>query len=405
MIRHSFADLGKSPLCETFLDESQIGMMEPFFPLHAVVCDSCWLVQVGEFLPVEKIFSDQYPYFSSYSTSWLAHAKRYCEMVTKKYALDAGKFVVEIASNDGYLLRNFAELGVTNVLGVEPASNVASVARENGIPVLVDFFGTSVAERIRQDHGPADLIIGNNVLAHVPDLVDFISGVKRLLKPGGVATFEFPHLERLVSGNQFDTIYHEHFCYYSATTINILAERHGFTFSDVEELPTHGGSLRIYLVHSGDRDQSRAVRDLLAREESAGLKSPGYYSGFAAQVQATKRNLLGFLIEAKNANLSIAGYGAAGKGNTLLNYCGIGPDFLDFIVDRNQHKHGRYTPGTHIPILPVDAIDRVKPDYILILPWNLRDEIVDQMSSIRDWGGKFVVPIPTLEIVDPREVR
>jgi SAM-dependent methyltransferase len=379
--------------------------MEPFYPLHAVVCDSCWLVQVGDFLPVENIFSDNYPYFSSYSSSWLAHAKRYCEMVTKKYSLETGKFVVEIASNDGYLLQNFAELGVTNILGVEPASNVASEARSKGIPVLTDFFGSSTAGRIRQEHGPADLIIGNNVLAHVPDLVDFVSGVKRLLKPGGIATFEFPHLEKLISGNQFDTIYHEHFCYFSATTINTLAERHGFTFCDVEELPTHGGSLRIYLCHAGECAQSDAVRDLLAREERHGLKSLDYYSGFAERVQATKRNLLAFLIEAKNANRSIVGYGAPGKGNTLLNYCGIGTDFLDFLVDRSPHKYGYYTPGTHIPILPVEAIDRFKPDYILILPWNLRDEITHQMDRIGDWSGKFVVPIPTLEIVDPREKR
>jgi SAM-dependent methyltransferase len=322
-------------------------------------------------------------------------------MVTRKFALDTGKFVVEIASNDGYLLQHFPELGVTNILGVEPAANVAREAEKKGIPVLVEFFGTSVADRIRQEHGPADLIIGNNVLAHVPDLIDFIGGVKRLLKQGGVATFEFPHLEKLVSGNQFDTIYHEHFCYYSATAISFLADHHGFTFCDVEELPTHGGSLRIYLSHSNDHGQSDAVRDLLAREERLGLNSLNYYLGFAKQVHAAKRDLLAFLINAKNEGHSIVGYGAPGKGNTLLNYCGIGPDFLDFLVDRNPHKHGRYTPGTHIPILPVEEIDRAKPDYILILPWNLRDEIMQQIDGVKHWGCKFVVPIPKLEIVDP----
>ena len=401
-LRHSFVDLGKSPLCQTVLDDTQLERMEPFYPLHAVVCDSCWLVQVGEFLPADEIFTDHYPYFSSYSTTWVAHAKRYCEMVTRKYALDAGKFVVEIASNDGYLLQHFPALGVENILGIEPATNAAEEARRRGIPVLTEFFGTEVALKLRSERGQADLIIGNNVLAHVPNLIDFVRGVKLLLKPGGVATFEFPHLDRLVDGNAFDTIYHEHFCYFSATTIDILARRLGLTFIDVEELPTHGGSLRIYLTHADEGAPSDAVNSLLAREEAAGLKTLAYYAAFSERVRRTKRDLLSFLIEAKNAGHRIVGYGAPGKGNTLLNYCGIGPDFLDFLVDRNPQKQGRYAPGTHIPILPVEAIDRAKPDYVLILPWNLRDEIMNQMIQIKDWGGKFILPIPKLEVIDPR---
>ena len=399
---HSLVDLGKSPLCETFLDPEQIDRMEPFFPLHAFVCDTCWLVQVKEYVSPEGIFNDQYPYFSSYSTSWVAHAKAYCELITEHRALTKDNFVVELACNDGYLLQHFPPLGVTNILGVEPSANVAEDAAKRGIPVLVDFFGVSTAERIKAEHGQADLILGNNVLAHVPDLSDFVSGVKLLLKPGGLATFEFPHLERLIAENQFDTIYHEHFCYFSATAIDALAKHHGLIFFDVQELPSHGGSLRVYLAHEGAETRTKAVADLLAREEKAGFKTIAFYEAFEAKVRATKRKLLSFLIEAKNAGKTIVGYGAPGKGNTLLNYCGIGPDFLDFTVDRNPHKHGRYTPGTHIPILPVEALDAAKPDYVLILPWNLRKEIVAQMRHIDQWGGKFIIPIPEVAIIDPK---
>jgi len=400
-LKHSLVDLGKSPLCETFLDARQIDEMEPFFPLHVLVCDSCWLAQLKEYVTPDGIFTDHYPYYSSYSTSWVAHAKRYCEMITARRRLGAQSFVVELASNDGYLLQHFPPLGVTNILGVEPSANVAEEAAKKGIPVSVRFFGVAEAERIIAEKGQADVVLGNNVLAHVPDLNDFFGGAARLVKPDGVITFEFPHLEALLKYNQFDTIYHEHFCYFSATAIAALAKRHGMVFIDVEELPTHGGSLRAYLAHTGA--PSAAVRERLAREEAAGFKTLAFYADFDARVKAAKRKLLSFLIEAKNAGKKVCGYGAPGKGNTLLNYCGVGPDFIDFTVDRNPHKHGRFTPGTHIPILPVEAIDAARPDYILILPWNLKDEIVAQMAHVAAWGAKFVVPIPEAAIIDPKE--
>ncbi|MBK8839711.1 MAG: class I SAM-dependent methyltransferase [Hyphomonadaceae bacterium] len=400
-LKHTLVDLGKSPLCETFLSEQQIDQMEPFFPLHVLICDNCWLAQLKEYVAADGIFTDQYPYYSSYSTSWVAHAKAYCEMIAKRRSLAADAFVVELASNDGYLLQHFAPLGVPNILGVEPSANVAEEAARKGIPVLVDFFGKALAEKIVAEKGQADVVLGNNVLAHVPDLNDFFGGAVRLVKPDGVITFEFPHLETLLRENQFDTIYHEHFCYFSATAIAALAKRHGVVFVDVEELPTHGGSLRVYLAKSGT--PSKAVVDMLAREEAAGFKTLAFYAGFDARVKRTKRKLLSFLIEAKEQGKKIVGYGAPGKGNTLLNYCGISTDFLDFTVDRNPHKHGRYTPGTHIPILPVEAIDDAKPDYILILPWNLRKEIVAQMRHVEAWGAKFVVPIPEATIIDPKE--
>ena len=394
-------DLGKSPLCETFLDAGQVDQVEMFFPLNAFVCETCWLVQLKEYLPAGEIFTDKYPYFSSFSTSWVAHAKAYCEMIAQRHSLSAESFVVEIGCNDGYLLQHLPPLGVTNVLGIEPCGNVATAAAAKGVPIVSEFFGTALAERIADEQGRADLIIGNNVLAHVPNLNDFVGGVKRLLKPGGVATFEFPHLERLIGQNQFDTIYHEHFCYFSAIAIDALAQRHGFDFFDVEELPTHGGSLRVFLAHEGTMVRADGVDDILAREERAGFKTLEFYSAFEAQVKATKRKLLEFLIDAKKSGKSVVGYGAPGKGNTLLNYCGIGPDLLDFTVDRNPNKHGLFTPGRHIPVLPVEMIDAAKPDYVLILPWNLREEIAAQMSHIGAWGGKFVVPIPEVEVFEP----
>lgn len=402
-LSHTLVDLGKSPLCETFLDEKQIDQMEPFFPLHVLVCDQCWLVQLKEYVAADGIFTDHYPYYSSFSTSWVAHAKAYCEMIAMRRGLGAGSFVVELACNDGYLLQHFPALGVTNILGVEPSGNVAEEAAKKGIPVTVDFFGVALAKKIVADKGQADLVLGNNVLAHVPDLNDFVGGAKLLMKPDGVTTFEFPHLEKLLAENQFDTIYHEHFCYFSATAIEALAKHHGLVFFDVEELPTHGGSLRVYLAHEGKQEQGAAVKALLAREEKAGLKTLAPYQAYEEQVKATKRKLLSFLIAAKNEGKTVVGYGAPGKGNTLLNYCGVGPDFLDFTVDRNPHKHGRYTPGTHVPVLPVETIDKVKPDYVLILPWNLRKEIVAQMRHIGEWGGKFVVPIPEATVIDPKD--
>ena len=401
-LKHTLVDLGKSPLCETFLDAGQIDQMEPFFPLHVLICDTCWLAQLKEYVTPDGIFTDHYPYYSSYSTSWVAHAKAYCEMITRRLGLGAQSFVVELACNDGYLLQHFPALGVGNVLGVEPAANVAEEAIKKGVPVQVDFFGRRVAGEIVAERGQADLVLGNNVLAHVPDLNDFFGGAALLVKATGVITFEFPHLERLLSENQFDTIYHEHFCYFSATAIEALARHHGLVFVDVEELPTHGGSLRVFLAHHGE--QSAAVRALLAREAGAGFKTLAFYADFERRVRRTKRKLLAFLIEARETGKRVVGYGAPGKGNTLLNYCGIGVDFVDFTVDRNPHKHGRFTPGTHIPILPVEAIDEARPDYVLILPWNLQKEITAQMCHIGEWGGKFVVPIPEVTIIDPRDL-
>ncbi len=401
-LKHSFVDLGMSPLCESFLLPEQLDSMEPYFPLHVLVCDRCLLVQLKEYVSPDNIFSE-YAYFSSFSTSWVAHAKAYCEMITKRLRLGPESLVVELACNDGYLLQHFLPLGVP-VLGIEPAANVAKSAIEKGIPTQVDFFGVRVAEELVASGKRADLIVGNNVLAHVPDLNDFVGGMVRLLKPEGVITLEFPHLERLIAENQFDTIYHEHFSYFSFVTIEHMAALHGLKLIDVEEIPTHGGSLRIYLAHQASSHvPAQSVADLLDREERLGYRDIAAYTTFAEQVKRTKRKLLSFLIAAKDEGKTICGYGAPGKGNTLLNYCGIGPDFLEFTVDRNPYKHGRFTPGMHIPICPVEAIDTFKPDYVLILPWNLKTEIVQQMRHIRDWGGKFIVPIPEVTVLDPEE--
>ncbi|BAQ15681.1 methyltransferase, putative [Methyloceanibacter caenitepidi] len=399
-LRHTFVDLGMSPLCESFVPADKIDAMEPFYPLHVMVCDQCFLVQLREYVSPESIFDD-YAYFSSYSTSWVAHAKTYCEMIAARLGLGADSQVVEIASNDGYLLQHFGPLGIP-VHGVEPSGNVAEVAIEKGIPTTVDFFGQGLARQLVEDGRAADLIVANNVLAHVPDINDFVAGLKILLKPEGIATLEFPHLERLMAENQFDTIYHEHFSYLSALVIERLAKMHGLAFVDVEELPSHGGSLRIYLAQAGSSHvRSPRVDELIARERKLGFDNLAGYVGFSDKVERTKRELLSFLIAAKNEGKRICGYGAPGKGNTLLNYCGIGPDFLDFTVDRNPYKHGRFTPGTHIPIRPVEAIDEAKPDLILILPWNLTKEIVSQMKHVADWGAKFVIPIPAAHVIDP----
>jgi SAM-dependent methyltransferase len=403
-LEHTFIDLGMSPLCESFLARDQLDAMEPYFPLHALVCGQCFLVQLREYVSPEHIFRE-YAYFSSYSTTWVAHARAYCETITRRLELGPDSLVVELASNDGYLLQHFLPLGVP-VLGIEPAANVADVAIKKGIPSRVDFFGQRLAAELVAEGVHADLIIGNNVLAQVPDLNDFVGGMVRLLKPEGVITLEFPHLERLIGENQFDTIYHEHFSYFSFIAIEKLAARHDLKLIDVEELPTHGGSLRAYLAHAGSkRSAAQSVAALLARERRLGYESIASYSAFADQVRRTKRRLLSFLIAAKDQGKRICGYGAPGKGNTLLNYCGVGTDFLDFTVDRNPYKHGRFTPGMHIPIHPVEAVDAAKPDYILILPWNLRDEIVSQMRHVADWGAKFVVPIPEATVIDPQELR
>jgi SAM-dependent methyltransferase len=391
-----------SPLCESFLTASQLEEREEFYPLHARVCEHCFLVQLGQFVPREAIFRE-YAYFSSYSSSWTAHSKAYCKMITDRLALNGDSLVVELASNDGYLLQHFRPLGIP-VLGVEPAANVAKVAIERGIPTRTEFFGFELATGMAAEGLAADLIIGNNVLAQVPDLNDFVSGVAVLLKPYGVVTFEFPHLQRLMEEVQFDTIYHEHFSYFSLLTVIQLAERHGLKVFDVEELPTHGGSLRVYLAHTEApfRQESR-VSSLLEQEYDFGLGELSTYAFFGRRAERVKRNLLAYLIGTKEEGRTICGYGAPGKGNTLLNYCGIGTDFLNFTVDRNPYKHGRFTPGMHIPIKSPEAIDELKPDYILILPWNLKTEIIQQMRHVGEWGGKFIVPIPDVEIIDPRE--
>jgi SAM-dependent methyltransferase len=399
-LEHTFVDLGLSPLCESFVTPAQLDHMEPFYPLHAFVCSGCFLVQLQQYVSADHIFSE-YAYFSSFSTSWVEHARRYCHMIKERLQLGPDSLVVELASNDGYLLQHFLPLGVP-VLGIEPAANVAEAARERGVPTLVEFFGTALADKLVAEGKRANLIAGNNVLAQVPDLNDFVAGMKRLLAPEGVITLEFPHLERLIAENQFDTIYHEHFSYFSLVTTDRLAELHGLKIIDVEKLKSHGGSLRVYLAHAASgHTVSPRVNALLEQEIEAGFLEIETYQRFAEQVQRTKRNLLSFLIAAKEQGKTICGYGAPGKGNTLLNYCGIGPDFLDFTVDRNPYKHGRYTPGMHIPIKPVEAIDEAKPDYILILPWNLKDEIVAQMRHVAQWGCRFIMPIPQVHVIDP----
>jgi len=398
-LTHTFVDLGMSPLCESFLAADQLDRMEPFYPLHVRVCDRCWLVQLEAYVGGEEIFTD-YAYFSSYSTSWLAHAERYTDAMIARFGLEAKSFVVELASNDGYLLQYFVARKVP-CLGIEPAANVARVAEEKGVPTLVKFFGVETAQELVRQGRRADLLLGNNVLAQVPDLNDFVGGMKVLLAPTGVITIEFPHLLKLVAENQFDTIYHEHYSYFSFITAEKIFAAHGLTLFDVEELPTHGGSLRIYGRHREDASKpvSGRVEELRAREQRAGVDTVAYYRSFGAQVEETKRALLDFLIDVKRQGKRVAGYGAPGKGNTLLNYCGVGKDFLDFTVDRNPHKHGKYLPGTHIPILPPEALAERRPDYILILPWNLKDEIAAQLSFVREWGGRCLVPIPTTRLL------
>jgi hypothetical protein len=372
--------------------------MEPFFPLRVYVCHYCFLVQLPQAATPDEIFSD-YAYFSSYSDSWLEHARTYAEAAIERFGLGRQSRVVEIASNDGYLLQYFVRADVS-VLGVEPAANVAEAATSRGIPTLVRFFGEALASDLVAEGRRADLLIANNVLAHTPDLRGFVRGVKILLDPLGVATMEFPHLVRLTEENQFDTIYHEHFSYFSFTTVQQLFQRHGLKMFDVEELPTHGGSLRIYACHEDNADVPIGARvgGLLSREREGGFTSLDRYLSFGKQVKATKGRLLEFLIDAKRNGKAIAGYGAPAKGNTLLNYCGVRTDFVDYTVDRSPHKQGLYLPGTHIPIHHPDKIAETRPDYVLILPWNLKDEVSRQMSCVREWGGQFVVPIPEVEV-------
>jgi SAM-dependent methyltransferase len=395
-LEHVFADLGSSPLANSYLRAEDLAKAEPFYPLTVYVCGDCFLVQLPESASPESIFSD-YAYFSSTSESWVRHAQAYVESVSERLSLGPESQVVEIASNDGYLLQWFVERGVP-VLGVEPAANVAADAVERGIPTRVAFFGSATANELLAEGHAADLLVGNNVLAHVPDLNDFVAGVATLLKPGGTATFEFPHLLQLIEHTEFDTIYHEHFSYFSLLAVAPVFERHGLGVVDVEELPTHGGSLRLYVRHEGR--PGKRVEELLARERAAGLEGLERYARFEQQVRAVKRDLLELLIGARRDGAQIAGYGAAAKGNTLLNYCGIRADLLDYIVDRSPHKQGLFLPGTRLPIHPPERIAESRPDLVLILPWNLRDEIVRQMAHVRDWGGRFVVPVPTATVLE-----
>jgi hypothetical protein len=401
-LKHTFVDLGMSPLCQDHIKPEELNRMEPFYPLHAYVCDNCFLVQLEEFVAPSAIFND-YAYFSSYSDSWLQHAKRYTDQVVGKYSLNEKSLVAEIASNDGYLLQYFKEKCIP-VLGIEPAANVAEYAiTKKGIRTESKFFGSDTARQMVGKYGKPNLLIGNNVLAHVPDINDFVSGLKIFLDEEGTITMEFPHLLRLIERNQFDTIYHEHFSYLSFTTVDKIFQYHGLALFDVEELPTHGGSIRIYAKHIEDNSKqiSFRVNELLRREQQAGLLTLSFYKDFEEKVRNTKRKILQFLIDAKSNGKKIVGYGAPGKGNTLLNYCGIRTDFVDFTVDRNPHKQGNFLPGTLIPIYAPDKIRETKPDYVFILPWNLKEEIMDSISFIQEWGGKFVVPIPEVKVYDP----
>jgi len=397
-LRQTLVDLGMSPLCESYVSAAALNRMEPFYPLHVYVCEKCLLAQLEEYVSPAEIFTE-YAYFSSYADSWLQHSKVYTDMAIRRFGLDARSLVVELASNDGYLLQYFVEKGVP-ALGIEPARNVAKVAIEKGVPTLVEFFGEKLAEKLAAEGKQADLVIGNNVLAQVPGLNDFVRGIKTLLKPGGVATLEFPHLVRLMDENQFDTVYHEHFSYFSFLAAEKIFAAHGLTLFDVEELPTHGGSLRIYARHAEDtaKPVDARVAGLRERELAAGLDRMTAYSAFSEKVAETKRKILECLIGIKREGKTICGYGAPGKGNTLLNYCGIRTDFLDYTVDRNPYKQGLFLPGTHIPIFPPGRIRETRPDYVFVLPWNFKDEIIDQLAYIRDWGGRFIVPIPEARI-------
>jgi SAM-dependent methyltransferase len=392
-------DLGMSPLCESFVSKSQLNSMEPFYPLAVQVCRDCLLVQLLEYVAPDEIFPE-YAYFSAYSDAWLDHARRYVEQMTKKFGLTSASRVIELGSNDGYLLQFFVEKGIP-VLGIDPAANVAKAAEARGVPTLVRFFGIETAGELAAKNIQGDLVLGNNVLAQVTNLNSFVEGVRIVLRPHGVCTIEFPHLLKTIADNQFDQIYHEHFSYFTALTAVKIFAAHGMRIFDIDELWTHGGSLRIYACHNADDTHPTlpSVSAVIGRERAAGLDRLEAYLDFAGQVRETKRKLLSFLIEAKGSGKSIAGYGAPGKSSTLLNYCGIRTDFLDYTVDRNPYKHGKYLPGTHIPIFSPEKIAETKPDYVVILPWNLKDEIMSQLAYIRDWGGKFVVPIPEASVV------
>lgn len=398
VLQHTVADLGMTPLANSYLKPSQLNRIEPFFPLHAYVCERCLLVQLEAFESPANIFSD-YAYFSSYSDTWLRHVKNYVDMITERLRLNEQSQVVEVASNDGYLLQYFVEKGIP-VLGIDPAANIAEIANKKGIPTLVKFFGQETALELVEQGKQADLLIGNNVLAHVPDLNGFVEGLRILLKPQGVITMEFHHLLHLIEDNEFDCIYHEHFSYFSLTSVQKVFAAHSLTIFDVNEMTIHGGSLRIYACHEDDASKptTQRVTDLLAKEKAAGLTDLDCYAAFAEKVKEIKRNVLSFLVQAKAEGKTIVCYGAAAKGNTLLNYCGIGKDFIDYAVDRNPHKQGLALPGTHIPICHPDKVKETQPDYLLIMPWNIRQEIMEQMACMRRWKGQFVVFIPEITV-------
>jgi len=399
-LKHTLIDLGVSPLCESFVHRDDFNKAESFYPLHVYVCHECKLAQIDEFVPAEEIFTE-YAYFSSYSDSWVAHARAYCEMMTERFALGSACQVVELASNDGYLLQHFNALGVPN-LGIEPAANVARAAEEKGVKTRVEFFGAAVARQLVDEGYQADVVLGNNVLAQVPDLNDFVAGISILLKAEGVVTIEFPHLKKLIDENQFDTIYHEHYGYFSLLTAERIFAKHGMRLFDVEELPSHGGSLRIFGCLEGAQSHSRTGRyqDLMQLELDCGYDDMSVYEGFTSKILALKNDIIEFFIQAQREGKTVAGYGAPGKGNTLLNYCGIKSDWLTFTCDRNPYKHGRYLPGSRVPILPPEALEEEKPDYVIIMPWNLREEITQQLSYVSDWGAKLVTFVPQVEVFD-----
>ena len=403
-LKHTLVDLGMSPLCESYVAEENYARMEPFYPLHVFVCHACHLAQLDEFVPAEEIFTE-YAYFSSYADSWVEHARRYSHAFSDRFQLDGQSQVVEVGSNDGYLLQHFIDLGIP-CYGIEPAANVAKVAIEKGIPTEVAFFGRETARELVGQGRQADLILGNNVLAQVPDLNDFVAGLKIMMKPGAVMTIEFPHLLATIEGNQFDQVYHEHYCYFSLIAAESIFSHHGIRIFDVEELPTHGGSLRIFGSHV--EDATKPLSDRLSafrnRELAAGLDRMETYASFAEKVRETKYQAIDFLIAAARANKSVAGYGAPGKGNTFLNYCGIKTDLIAYTVDRNPYKQGKYLPGSRIPIYHPDKIRETKPDYVVILPWNFKEEIINQLHYIQDWGGRFVVFVPTMTVLEPRAV-
>jgi hypothetical protein len=399
-LTHVFIDLINSPASNSFLSKEQLNEPETFYPLKIYTCHHCFLVQVDEYKKSDAIFNNEYVYFSSYSTSWLKHAKAYTEKMTERFALNKASKIIEIASNDGYLLQYFHEKSIP-VLGIEPTANTAAVAQKKGIETLVDFFGVRLAKELAAKKIFADLLLGNNVLAHVPDINDFVGGMKIILAPQGIITMEFPHLMQLVDNNQFDTIYHEHFSYLSFGTVQKIFASQGLELFDVEEIPTHGGSLRIYTKHKEDnsKEVTGNVSALLKKEADKGLSDPEYYDGFQPKALKVKINLIEFLINCKKAGKKVAAYGAAAKGNTLLNYCGIKNDLIDYVVDANPHKQNKWLPASHIPVVNEDHLKNAQPDYIIILPWNLKDEITQQLSYIKQWGGQFVLPIPQLQVI------